>query len=317
MKMKKSLVALCFSAGLFASAPGVTLAEVNYVPQDTSAAPAIPTAALQQLTWTPVDQSKTQSTQLATGGQRLDVAGISGPVAAYSIPANIGELTLTLTSEVNKQTSVFAPNVIILDQNMTPSAFFPSSYFTYQEPGVMSADRLEGVMRLTPALGQQKLYVLVFTTEKDLQQTTTLLDPAKAYAKGVGNSVPDIPDPIARHTTDGLLKLKVKTNSSSSVLVGPLFGSSAPGPVTVGNTAAPAPTYAAPAAVAATPVAAPAPVKKSEPMLNDTESYFNKAIKDAVASGDVDKALKLLDEAERLGSTSARSTFISSVKGKG
>ncbi len=176
----------------------------------------------------------------------------------------------------------------------------------------MSADRLEGVMRLTPALGQQKLYVLVFTTEKDLQQTTQLLDPAKAYAKGVGNSVPDIPDPVARHTTDGLLKLKVKTNSSSSVLVGPLFGSSAPAPVTVGNTAAPA-TYTAPAAAAP----APAPAKKSEPMLNDTESYFNTAIKNAVAKGDVDKALKLLDEAERLGSTSARSTFISSVKGKG
>ncbi|MBJ8710003.1 MULTISPECIES: maltose operon protein MalM [Citrobacter] len=315
MKMKKSLVALCLSAGLFASAPGISLADVNIVPQNTTAAPTIPTAALQQLTWTPVDQSKTQSTQLANAGQRLDVAGITGPVAAYSVPANIGELTLTLASEVNKQTSVFAPNVLILDQNMTPSAFFPSSYFTYQEPGVMSADRLEGVMRLTPALGQQKLYVLVFTTDKDLQQTTTLLDPAKAYAKGVGNAVPDIPDPIARHTTDGLLKLKVKTSSSSSVLVGPLFGSSGPGPVTVGNTAAPAVTYAAPAAAVAAP--APQPVKKSEPMLNDTESYFNQAIKDAVAKGDVDKALKLLDEAERLGSKSARSTFISSVKGKG
>lgn len=312
MKMKKSLVALCLSAGLLASAPGISLAEVNYVPQNTSAAPTIPTAALQQLTWTPADQSKTQSVQLSTGGQRLDVAGITGPVAAWSVPANIGELNITLSSEVNKQTSVFAPNVLILDQNMTPSAFFPSSYFTYQAPGVMSADRLEGVMRLTPALGQQKLYVLVFTTEKDLQQTTTLLDPAKAYAKGVGNAVPDIPDPVARHTTDGLLTLKVKTSSSSSVLVGPLFGSSDPGPVTVGNTAAPAPAYAAPAAAPT-----PAPVKKSEPMLNDTESYFNKAIKDAVAKGDVDKALKLLDEAERLGSTSARSTFISSVKGKG
>jgi maltose operon protein len=66
--------------------------------------------------------------------------GITGPVAAFSVPANIGELTLTLTSEVNKQTSVFAPNVLILDQNMTPSAFFPSEYFSYQEPGV-SADR--------------------------------------------------------------------------------------------------------------------------------------------------------------------------------
>ncbi|MBA8227750.1 maltose operon protein MalM [Escherichia fergusonii] len=310
MKMKKSLVALCLSVGLLAGAPGITLADVNYVPQNTSDAPAIPTAALQQLTWTPVDQAKVQTTQLATGGQQLNVAGISGPVAAYSVPANIGELTLTLTSEVNKQTSVFAPNVLILDQNMTPSAYFPSSYFTYQEPGVMSADRLEGVMRLTPALGQQKIYVLVFTTEKDLQQTTKLIDPAKAYAKGVGNAVPDIPDPIARHTTDGLLKLKVKTNSSSSVLVGPLFGSSGPGPVTVGNTAAPA--YAAPAATAT-----PAPTKKSEPMLTDTESYFNQAIKEAVAKGDVDKALRLLDEAERLGSTSARSTFISSVKGKG
>ncbi|KDF10755.1 hypothetical protein AF42_03949 [Citrobacter freundii MGH 56] len=315
MKMKKSLVALCLSAGLFASAPGISLADVNIVPQNTTAAPTIPTAALQQLTWTPVDQSKTQSTQLATAGQRLDIAGITGPVAAYSVPANIGELTLTLSSEVNKQTSVFAPNVLILDQNMTPSAFFPSSYFTYQEPGVMSADRLEGVMRLTPALGQQKLYVLVFTTDKDLQQTTTLLDPAKAYAKGVGNAIPDIPDPIARHTTDGLLKLKVKTSSSSSVLVGPLFGSSGPGPVTVGNTAAPAVAYAAPVAAVAAP--APQPVKKSEPMLNDTESYFNQGIKDAVAKGDVDKALKLLDEAERLGSKSARSTFISSVKGKG
>lgn len=317
MKMNKTLLALCLSAGLLASAPAVTLANVNFVPQNTTSAPAIPAAALQQLVWTPVDQSKAQTTQLSTGGQPLNVPGISGPVVAYSVPANIGELTLTLSSEVNKQTSVFAPNVLIIDQNMTPSAFFSSEYFTYQEPGVMSADRLEGVMRLTPALGQQKIYVLVFTTEKDLQQTTTLLDPAKAYAKGVGNAAPDIPDPIARHTTDGLVKLKVSTSSASSVLVGPLFGSSGTGPVTVGNTAAPA--YTAPAATAAAPVAtaAPAPAKKAEPVLNDTEEYFNNAIKQAVKRGDVDKALKLLDEAERLGSTTARSTFISSVKGKG
>ncbi|MNB64974.1 maltose regulon periplasmic protein [compost metagenome] len=320
MKMNKSLVALCLSAGLLASVPAVSFADVNFVPQNTTAAPAIPASALQQLVWTPVDQSKTQSTDLSASGQQLNVPGISGPVAAWSIPANIGELNLTLTSIVDKQTNVFAPNVLILDQNMTPSAFFPSSYFTYQEPGVMSADRLEGVMRLTPALGQQKIYVLVFTTPQDLAQTTTLVDPAKAYAKGTGNAVPDIPDPKARHTTDGTLKLKVSTSSASSVLVGPLFGSSGPGPVTVGNTAAPAPVYAAPVAAApaaAAPAPAPAPAKKAEPMLNDTESYFNRVIKEAVDRGDVDKALKLLDEAERLGSTTARSTFISSVKGKG
>ena len=319
MKMKKSLLALCLSAGLLASVPSISLADVNIVPQDISAAPAVPAAALQQLQWTPVDQSKTLTTTLATSGQSLKAGDVTGPVAAYSVPANIGELSITLTSEVNKN-SVFAPNVLVLDQNMTPAAYFPASYFTYQEPGVMSADRLEGTLKLTPALGQQKLYLLVFTTNKDTQQTTTMIDPAKAYAKGTGNAVPDIPDPIARHGTDGTLKIKVKTSSASSVLVGPLFGSSGPGPVTVGNTAAPAATYVAPAAVAATaatPVPAAAPAKKSEPVLNDTEAYFNQAIKDAVAKGDVDKALKLLDEAERLGSTSARKTFISSVKGKG
>lgn len=310
---KKRLVALCLSASLLAAVPALSLADVNIVPQNTSSAPSIPGAVLQQLNWTPVDQSRNQTTNLATAGQRLDVAGITGPVAAWSVPANIGELTLTLTSEVQKQSQVFAPNILILDQNMTPAAFFPASYFTYQQPGVMSADRLEGAMRLTPALGQQKIYVLAFTTDKDLQQTTTLIDPAKAYAKGAGNAVPDIPDPIARHVADGVVALKVKAGSGSSVLVGPLFGSSGPGPVTVGNTAAPAAGYSAPSAA----VVAPPPAAKREPMLNDTESYFNQAIKQAVNGGDIDKALKLLNEGERLGSTSARSTFVSSVKGKG
>lgn len=326
--MKKRLVALCLSAGLLAGAPVVSFADVNIVPQNTSAAPAIPAGELQRLTWTPVSQSQTQTTQISVAGQTLNVPGISGKVVAYSVPANIGELTITLTSVGEKQRSIFAPNLLVLDQNLQPAAYFPSSYFAYKEPGVVSEDRLEGTVKLMPALGQQKLYLLVFTTPQDLTRTTTMTNPAKAYAKGVGNAVPDIADPVARHTTDGTLKLKVSTNSGSSILVGPLFGSSGQASVTVGNTAAPATAYAAPAPAAPAPAtayaaptpapaAAPAPAAKSEPVLNDTETYFNQAIKQAVAKGDVDKALKLLNEAERLGSTSARQTFISSVKGKG
>lgn len=290
-------------------APATSLAAINIVPQDTSAAPSIPAGTLQQLHWTPVSPSQKVTSDLATLGQTLKAGDITGPVAAYSVPANIGELNITLSSKVVNE-SVFAPNVLVLDQNFAPAAFFPASFFAYQEPGVMSDNRLEGTMKLTPALGQQKLYLLVFTTAKDLQQTTRMVDPAKAFAKGNGNAVPDIPDPIARHGVAGSLALKVSTSSASSILVGPLFGSSGAGPVVVGNTAAPVAATTAPAP-------APAPAAKSEPMLNDTESYFNQAIKQAVAKGDVDKALRLLDEAERLGSKTARSTFISSVKGKG
>jgi maltose operon protein len=52
-------------------------------------------------------------------------------------------------------------------------------------------------------------------------------------------------------------------------------------------------------------------------MLKDTDEYFNSGIRAAVKAGDIDKALKLMNEAEQLGSTTARETFIRSVKGKG
>lgn len=313
MKMKKTLTALCLSATLLAGQSLPALADVNLVPQDLTSAPVVPAETLQHLSWQPLAASQTQTIKLASSGQTLNAPHIAGPVAAYSLPANIGELTLTLSSEVaNGQ--VFAPNVLVLDETLRPAAWFPSRYFTYQKPGVMAADRLEGVMKLTPALGQQKIYLLVFTTDSDLTQTTTLLDPAKAYAQGTGHAVPDIPDPIASHSREGTLKLKMQTSSGSSILVGPLFGSSGPGPVTVGNTA-PAPAYRSAPAATAAPL--PATKTAAEPIMSDTERYFNQQITQAINSGNIDKALKLLDEAERLGSTSARQTFIRGVKGKG
>jgi len=303
--MKKTLTALCLSAALLTGVTLPAVADINLVPQDLSTAPAVSPETLQRLNWQPADTSRAVTTQLRDSGTRDALPGIRGPVAAYSLPASQGELTVTLSSEV-ADNRVFAPNVLVLDENLRPAAWFPSQFFAYQQPGVMSADRLEGVMKLTPVPGQQKIYLLVFTTDRDLTQTTTLVDPAKAYAKGTGHAVPDIPDPVATHSQSGRLKLKVSTSSASSILVGPLFGSSAPAPVMIGNTQAPAPAAVRPASAV-----------KPVPLENDTESYFNQNIRQAVSQGNIDKALKLLNEAERLGSTSARQTFISSVKGKG
>jgi len=303
--MKKTLTALCLSAALLAGVTLPAVADINLVPQDLSTAPAVSPETLQRLNWQPADTSRAVTTLLSDSGTGNTLPGIRGPVAAYSLPASQGELTVTLSSEV-ADNRVFAPNVLVLDENLRPAAWFPSQFFAYQQPGVMSADRLEGVMKLTPVPGQQKIYLLVFTTDRDLTQTTTLVDPAKAYAKGTGHAVPDIPDPVATHSQSGRLKLKVSTSSASSILVGPLFGSSTPAPVMIGNTQAPAPAAVRPASAV-----------KPVPLENDTESYFNQNIRQAVSQGNIDKALKLLNEAERLGSTSARQTFISSVKGKG
>ncbi|WP_421506474.1 maltose operon protein MalM [Erwinia rhapontici] len=295
--MRKNLLSLCLSLSLLAAVP----AGVYAAQQDASTAPAIASQTLHTLSWTPLVPPVTQDVTLGTASATINQGDIQGAVAAFALPADRGSLEITLSSIATGKT-VYAPNVLVLDEQMRPAAFYPSSYFPYQQPGIVSSDRLEGTLKLTPALGQKLIYLLVYTTRQNLAETTQMVNPAKAYAAGVGNAVPDIPDPIARHTPTGLLSLKVSAEQKSgNVMIGQVFPSSAPAaaPVMVGSTA---------------PVAAPAVTKPDAPMLDDSESYFNDAIKKAVKAGDVDKALKLLDEAERLGSKTARKTFIDSVK---
>ncbi|HRP35568.1 MAG TPA: hypothetical protein PLI48_06755 [Gammaproteobacteria bacterium] len=88
---------------------------------------------------------------------------------------------------------------------------------------------------------------------------------------------------------------------------------------------APAP---APATQPAAPAAASSPAAPQQPVLPPpppattsapgptSEAMFNDAIRRAVESGDIDRALRLLEEAERLGSRSARPTFIEAVGGR-
>ncbi len=300
--MKKNLLSLCLSLALTVGAP---LAAYADTPANVSVAPAISTATLQSLPWQPLVPPITQDVQLNNVSPQINQGPIQGAVAAFTLPADRGALEIKLSSLANKN-SIYAPSVLVLDEHLRPAAYYPSGYFAYQPPGVMSADRLEGTLKLTPALGQKQIYLLVYTTQQDLAKTTTLTNPAKAYAQGVGNAVPDIPDPIASHSTSGMLKLKVTAEQgASNIMIGMLQPAPATPPIVVGSTA---PAVAAPAPVAAAP---------AEPMLNDTEAYFNNGIKQAVKAGDIDKALKLMNEAEKLGSTTARETFIGSVKGKG
>lgn len=301
--MKKNLLSLCLSLSLMAAAPAV----VNAAQNDASVAPVISAQTLHNLSWTPLVPPVTQDVTLSASGVQINQGDIQGAVGAFALSADRGSLEITLTSIATGKT-VYAPNVLVLDEQMRPAAYYPSSYFPYEKPGIVSSDRLEGTLKLTPALGQKQIYLLIYTTKQDLAETTQMTNPAKAYAAGVGNAVPDIPDPVARHTASGMLSIKVRAEQKSgNIMIGQAlsFNSAedtpAAAPVVVGQQPTP---RAAP----------PTPAKPAEPLLSDSETYYNDAIKKAVKAGDVDKALKLLDEAERLGSKTARTTFIESVK---
>ena len=76
----------------------------------------------------------------------------------------------------------------------------------------------------------------------------------------------------------------------------------------------PAPQAAPEAAPAEPPRLPPPPPETTPPAAPTSEAMFNDAIRRAVAAGDIDRALRLLEEAERLGSRSARPTFIEAVE---
>ena len=76
--------------------------------------------------------------------------------------------------------------------------------------------------------------------------------------------------------------------------------------------AAPAATAVAAGTVVTAAVAAPA--KPAPAMLSETEAFYQSQIEKAVKAGDIDKAMQLVSEAERAGSTKAKSIFIDAVK---
>lgn len=290
--MKHTALALCLS---------LTLTSLSAFATDSPAAPSLTTAQLQTIHWQPTSLGQTQEFDLSSAGQTATFTDASGKVLALQLPADHGALTIRVRSLIESK-QVFAPNVLVLDQQQHPAAFYPSNQFTYQPASLLTGDRLESTLKLSPAPGQKSIYLLVYTTPRDLQQQTILQGASKAYAKATGNQPPDIPDPVAQHANSGQLSLKIsaeRTNDTISI-----------GSTSIGNndtTAIATPLTAANTAVTektATTVA----------LLPATENYFNQQIRQALKSDDLSQALTLLQEAERLGSSSARATFMDNVQ---
>ncbi|SET01460.1 maltose operon protein MalM [Thorsellia anophelis] len=267
--------------------------------------PAIYAQDVQGIQWETFIPNIKKEVVIGSGSPSINSAGINGRIAAITMPADRGTLDINITSVI-ENSQVFIPNVLVLDESFQPAAFFASKHFKYEQAGIMSNDRVEGKIKLTPAIGQKQIYLVIFTSPEDLKGQTTMVAAAKAYAAGTGHAIPDIPDPIARHASEGrlIVEVKAQNNSNDNVIVGlPLFNSSDKDVVK-------AELLSSNVNTATTVNQAP------KPILSETANYFDENIKNAVAAGDINKALQLLEEAERLGSKTARNTFVKSIEQK-
>ncbi|MGV6988126.1 maltose operon protein MalM [Testudinibacter sp. P80/BLE/0925] len=284
--MKKPIKSILLALGLICASFGYA-AQLNINAQ---------TAA--QLPWQDIGLSQQTDTTLSENEQ--PIAAIHSPIAAYRLPANQGTLNITISSFAIDNQALFVPTVAVLDANYNLAATYPSSVFKLQHESGLQANRLSTELNLTPTPNQDYIYLLVYTAADDLQGSTSIPHPAKLYAKARGNQPPAIDDLRAQHSRNGKIQIRVDGKQSAQ-FIGmqmPSFKDKSTTPQTIGNTAKAAGTTL------------------TKPVEKETERYFNTAIRNALKQNDIDRAMNLVNEAEKLGLSSPRKTFIDNISKK-
>lgn len=252
---------------------------------------------LSQLPWQDLSLNQQQSVAIPSHAAP-HIAGASGAVLGYKIPANHGALKVHIKSPVQKDNTVFVPNVLVLDSQFNPSITYPSSQFKFNDERGLSPAQFEATLNLTPTANQNFIYLLIYTTEQDLQGQTTMTHPAKLLAKAKGNQPPAIADIQVKHRSQGKLNVEVEGIQSNQIigLSGALFESKT--------------------SSASQPVSPPAPKTAqtvTQPVESSTENYFNQAVLSALKANDINKAMNLVNEAEQLGLKQPRQIFLKHI----
>ena len=261
----------------------------------------MPAQSLAQLHWQDValpQQVKTELNATQKQGFTLSFAGIESPVAAYRLPASQGAMEIEIESEVQNQ-QVFVPNVVVLDSQFQVAAHYDSAYFKLQEERGLKPNRLVATLNLTP-INQGALYLLIYTTKADLAGQTVVPHPSKLFAKATGKQPPAIADIQVKHSLNGKLIVNFQpANGTHFVGLNQIFTMEKNAP-------------------AATAVIAnqKGENEKNVKVEKETEAYFNQAVLNALKQKDINRALNLVNEAEKLGLRTPRKLFLQQVSAK-
>ncbi|WP_295445874.1 MalM family protein [uncultured Thiodictyon sp.] len=265
--------------------------------------------ALSGLRFAPLDTAGSAFYQVDGKAQAFDFSTGKSLLQAFEIPDDLQRATLTIDAIAGA--TVFVPTVLILDRNYRVSRAIDSSTFKYTPAGFMEPQRLRGKVYLDRHRGGDlaaEKYLVVFTTDQALRGSTRMMSEAKLYARAQGLEDPRLPDPVAQHAATGVFRMSVgdlETAASTTQ-----YGRQRRG---AGRYVAVAPRAATRSSRTAR---APARAAARPPMRKETQTMYNRMIQDSVELGDMDRAWRLVQEAERAGSATARQTFLTAVENK-
>ncbi|HEH9400812.1 TPA: transcriptional regulator [Aeromonas sobria] len=235
--------------------------------------------------------------------------------AAFKLPTNSGDLKITIAGLIDK--TLFNPTVLLLDSQFKPTRTIGADIIAYKPARMLDGDRVEGVFTIDRSYvgnPNNETYMVIYTAEATLSQTTQAMSPSKMMAKSLSVQDYGAKDPLIPHSAWGVVKIDVEDMSAS------VLGDNFYKPVYQEAIDANAPIVdltpnklTVPVATAATAGVVVAS-KPAPAMLDETEAFYQSQIEKAVKAGDIDKAMKLVNEAERAGSTKAKTVFVDAVK---
>ncbi|WP_028862085.1 MalM family protein [Psychromonas aquimarina] len=240
-----------------------------------------------QLKYKEIANDDTLYIPLTSGSQVFAFPEGNSFVQAYKLTTKAKRLKLTVSGLIKN--TAFAPQLTLLDANFNVTRTISTKHFLYKEASMLSGDMLSAdlsIFRAQEDNSANETYLLFYTTEKAMADSTTIIHPSKAFAIAHGTVPPDIADPVIPHSAMGIIKLDVEAQGTKA---------------DVENTYIPE----------AIPAAMPMPSTKK---VLTTEVEFNQAIVQAVAAKEIDKALTIVDDAEEAGFNNARETFIEALK---
>ncbi|WP_020406039.1 MalM family protein [Hahella ganghwensis] len=196
-------------------------------------------------------------------------------VAAFELPRGNRPIDIEISS-IASEDQVLSPSALILDSQYQVTRTFSGGDFIYKTADIVHGERLEATLMQVGGFKDER-YLIIYTTDQQRMGATTMIHPAKQYAKATNRVPPEIDDPIAQHSAMGVMTL-------SATQLGK-----------------------------ATP-AAESLISVPESAYGSAEEQANALIKQSVADGNIEEALRLVEDAEANGSTTARNTFIEAVK---
>lgn len=250
-------------------------------------------SSLRELPYTPIGPDFSGSVQIDRHAPAFAFDSGKSFLRAFALPHNSRSFEIRLYSQAGE--TVLAPNVMLLDSQFRVTRLLGADDFAYVPAQGLKGDSLDARLRIDRLYLDNpgnETYLILYTSDAQMAGATVMEHPAKAYAEARGNQPPNIPDPVAKHGPEGIIKMVLIEDGGASQQANSYVPPRSTGRE-MGNNL---PSVPAPA------------------VLPETQAYYRQAIDAALASKDLERALRLADEAARVGDDSAKAYLLERIQ---